>query len=110
MQNKPNLLNAKMNISPVKTMNYEQLTMNYVNKNKANTKPIQTQYKPNSLDAQMNVSSVLTKDYGNEPPFQTTRKQTQSNPIPPTPIFTSKTHPNIPNQRQFPLLSRSCID
>jgi hypothetical protein len=46
MQNKPNLLNTQMNISPVKTMNYEQLTMNYANKNKANTKPIQSQSNP----------------------------------------------------------------
>jgi len=47
MQNKPNLLNAQMNLSSVITMNYEQLTMNYANKNKPNTKPIQTQYKAN---------------------------------------------------------------
>jgi hypothetical protein len=41
MQNKANLLNAQMNISPVKTMNYEQLTMNYANKNKPNqTQPV----------------------------------------------------------------------
>jgi len=43
MQNKPNLLNAQMNVSSAITMNYEQLTMNYANKNKANSKPI----KPN---------------------------------------------------------------
>ena len=47
-------------------MNYEQLTMNYANKNKAN----QSQYKPNtnpiktnSQDAQMNVSSCFTMNY-----------------------------------------------
>ena len=34
MQNKPNLLNAQMNVSSAITMNYEQLTMNYANKNK----------------------------------------------------------------------------
>jgi len=39
MQNKPNLLNAQMNLSSVKTMNYEQITMNNANKNK----PKQTQ-------------------------------------------------------------------
>ena len=40
MPNKPNLLNAQMNVSSVKTMNYEQLTMN--------NEPIkQTQYEPN---------------------------------------------------------------
>jgi len=44
MQNKPNFRKAEMNISPVKTMNYEQLTINYANKNKPN----QTQYKANT--------------------------------------------------------------
>ncbi len=48
MQNKANLLNAQMNVTSAITMNYEQLTMNYANKNKANTKPIQSQYKPNT--------------------------------------------------------------
>jgi hypothetical protein len=28
MQNKPNLLNAQMNVNPVKTKNYEQISMN----------------------------------------------------------------------------------
>jgi len=36
MQNKPNLLYAQMNVSAVKTMNYEQITMNNANKNKPN--------------------------------------------------------------------------
>ena len=36
MQNKPNLLDAQMNISSVKTMNYEQITTNNANKNKPN--------------------------------------------------------------------------
>jgi len=40
MQNKPNLLDAQMNVSSVKTMNYEQITMNNANKNKPN----QTQF------------------------------------------------------------------
>ena len=46
MQNKPNLLNAQMNVSSAITMNYEQKTMNYANKNKPNTNPIRTQSKP----------------------------------------------------------------
>ncbi len=46
MQNKANLPNAQMNVSAVKTMNYEQRTMNDANKNKPNTNPIQTQSKP----------------------------------------------------------------
>jgi len=44
MQNKPNLLDAQMNVTSVNTMNNEQLTMNYANKNKPNSKPIQTQF------------------------------------------------------------------
>jgi hypothetical protein len=49
------------------------------------TKPIQSQFKPNLLNAQMNVSAVLRKDYENKPRFRTPGKQTQSNPIPPSP-------------------------
>ena len=40
LQNKPNLLNALMNANYVKTMNYEQRTMDNANKNKPN----QTQF------------------------------------------------------------------
>jgi len=41
MQNKANLLDAQMNVSSVKTMNYEQITMNNANKNKPNqTQPV----------------------------------------------------------------------
>jgi len=40
MQNKPNLLDVQMNVSTVKTMNYEQITMNNANKNKPNSNPI----------------------------------------------------------------------
>ncbi len=51
MQNKPNLLDAQMNVSSVKTMNYEQITMNNANKNKPNSKPKQTQSNPISNPA-----------------------------------------------------------
>ncbi len=44
MQNKPNFQKSQMNISYVKTTNYEQKTMNYAN-NK------QTQFKPNLQNA-----------------------------------------------------------
>jgi len=43
MQNKPNLLDAQMNLSSVKTMNYEQITMNNANKNKPNQTQFQRQ-------------------------------------------------------------------
>jgi hypothetical protein len=48
-----------MNISPVKTMNYEQLTMNYANKNKPNSKPI----KANLPEGKIDATCVFTKDY-----------------------------------------------
>jgi len=75
MQNKANLLDAQMNVSSVRTTNYEQITMNNANKK-------QTQYKPNFRNAQMNVSSVLTKYYENETAF--------------------RLRENKPNQTQFP--------
>ena len=87
MQNKPNLPDAQMNVSSAITMNYEQLTVNYANKNKPNSKPIkanQTQYKPNSLDAQMNVSLAITRYYNNE-------QRTMNYEL----LF--KTNPNKPN-------------
>jgi len=115
MQNKPNLLNTQMNISPVKTMNYEQLTMNYANKNKPNSKPIkpntnpkQTQNKPNSLDAQMNVSLAITRNYNNEQRTMNNEPLFKTNPIP---VFTPKTQYSLrkktkksvifPNSRKF---------
>ena len=61
-------------------MNYEQLTMNYADKNKPNSKPI----KPNTLDAQMNVSLAITRNYNNE-------QRTRNNEL----LF--KTNPNKPN-------------
>ena len=42
LQNKPNFRNAQMNISSVKTMNYEQITTNNANKNKPNQTQFQT--------------------------------------------------------------------
>jgi hypothetical protein len=45
MQNKPNLPDAQMNVSSVKTTNYDQITMNNANKNKPN----QTQFHPHRL-------------------------------------------------------------
>ena len=44
MQNKPNLLNAQMNVNKVLTKHYENVHLLGRRKNKANTKPI----KPNT--------------------------------------------------------------
>ena len=46
LQNKPNLLDALMNISTAITMNYEQITMNNELKNKPNSNPIKANTKP----------------------------------------------------------------
>jgi len=43
LTNKANFQKSQMNVSAVKTMNYEQITMNNANKNKPKTNPI----KPN---------------------------------------------------------------
>ncbi len=76
MQNKPNLLNAQMNVSSVLTKDYENKPIGNLAKTnpiqtqyKPNTKPIQSQYKPNFRKAKMNITSILTKDYENETAF-----------------------------------------
>ncbi len=94
MQNKPNLLDAQMNVTSVKTMNYEQITMNYANKNKANTKPI----KANLLNTQMNVSSVLTKDYENVPLRRRRENKPKTNPIKPNQTQTKLSSPFVHKQ------------
>jgi len=61
-QNKPNFLNAQMNVTSVKTMNYEQITMNNANKNKPNQSQFQTgtlthrQDKPDLLCLRLNCT------------------------------------------------------
>jgi len=73
MQNKPNFLDALMNVTSFYTVDYENKSNWKLGENKANTKPIQSQskpiqsqYKPNSRKAKMNVTSILTKDYESE--------------------------------------------
>ena len=51
MQNKPNFRKAKMNVTSVKTMNYEQLTMNYYAK--------QTQFTGRSNERKFFYNKVL---------------------------------------------------
>ncbi|GAH58654.1 unnamed protein product, partial [marine sediment metagenome] len=46
MQNKPNLLNAQINVKSILTKDYERNDIFAVPENKANTNPIQTQSKP----------------------------------------------------------------
>ena len=47
MQNKPNLLNAEMNVNKVLTKDYDKMDTWWSGKNKPNSNPIQTQNKPN---------------------------------------------------------------
>ena len=51
MQNKPNLPDAQMNVTSFYTVDYENKSNWKLGENKANTKPIQSQYKPNSRKA-----------------------------------------------------------
>jgi len=64
MQNKPNLLDAQMNVTKVLTRDYENKRLCRRRKNKPNSKPIYAiGNKANLLDARMNVSSVKTTNY-----------------------------------------------
>ncbi len=97
MQNKANLMGAQMNVNPVKTMNYEQITMNNDDKNKPNSNPIQTQYKPNRTQnkanqsqykpnfrkARMDVSLAITRNYNNEQRTMNYELLFKTNPIKP---------------------------
>ena len=77
-----------MNVSPAITMNYEQLTTNYANKNKPNSKPIypyRRGIKANPRKAQMNVNPLITKDYRKKDDFAVPKNKPKTNPIPEKP-------------------------
>jgi len=59
MQNKPNLLDAKMNVSSILTTDYENKYNWTLGENKPNSNP----NKPNLRKAKMNVNLLVTKDY-----------------------------------------------
>jgi len=65
MQNKPNFQKAKMIVSSLITMNYENISNWTLGQNKPNSNP----NKPNFLKAQMNVNSLVTKDYRKKDDF-----------------------------------------
>ncbi|MGB2809448.1 MAG: hypothetical protein WBC22_17030 [Sedimentisphaerales bacterium] len=52
MQNKPNFRKSQMNVNKVLTKAYDKMDTWSIGKNKANTKPIQTQFKPNTKPIQ----------------------------------------------------------
>jgi hypothetical protein len=79
MQNKPNFLDAQMNLTSLITVDYENKSNWKLGKNKANTKPL----KANLLDAQMNVTSVITMDYVNEQRTMNNERLCKTNPIKP---------------------------
>ncbi len=52
-----------MNISYVKTTNYEQKTMNYANKKQTQYKPNTNPNKPNCRKGKIDAKCVFTKEY-----------------------------------------------
>jgi hypothetical protein len=83
MQNKPNLLDAQMNVSGTITKDYENKSNWKLGKNKANTKPL----KANLLDTQMNVRSAITRNYNNEQRTINNELLFKTNPIKPIQLF-----------------------
>jgi len=61
MQNKPNLLNAQMNINKVLTKDYENARLRGPPKNKANSKPIQSQFMPKQTQYKANFNTKYAK-------------------------------------------------
>ncbi len=81
MQNKANLPETQMNVSPVNTREYENKSNWTLGENKPNSNPI----KPNFRKAQMNVNSLITKDYRKKDDFAVQKNKPNSNPISKTP-------------------------
>ena len=65
MQNKPNFLDALMNVTSFYTVEYENIDNWTLGQNKPNSNPI----KPNFRKAKMNVNSLITKDYRKKDDF-----------------------------------------
>jgi hypothetical protein len=72
MQNKPNLLDAQMNVTSLITVDYENIANWKLGENK-----------PNSRKAKMNISSALTKNYNNEQRTMNNERLCKTNPIKP---------------------------
>ncbi len=60
MQNKPNFLDAQMNVKSIHTVVYENKSNWTLGENKPNSNPI----KPNLPEGKIDAKSVVTKDYG----------------------------------------------
>ncbi len=77
MQNKPNFLDAQMNVSSVLTSDYENKSNWTLGQNKPNSNP----NKANFLKAKMNVNSLITKGYRKKDDFEVRINKPNSNPI-----------------------------
>jgi len=80
MQNKPNFRKSQMNVCVFTQKAYENWTLGERGKNKANSKPIQSQTKPIPEKAKINVNNSISKDYENKSHFWVKAKQTQFKP------------------------------
>ena len=80
MQNKPNLRDAQMNVSPVITREYKNKSNWRLAENKPNTNPNKPNSNPIRQKPKMNVNSIVTKDYENICPCGAPKKQTQYKP------------------------------
>jgi hypothetical protein len=84
MQNKPNLLNAQINVTSVTIKNYEEKRPCSPRKNKPNSNPIQTQTNPITKRPKMNVNKVLTRGYENKRLRRCAENKPNSNPNKPS--------------------------
>jgi len=71
MQNKPNFLDALMNLKSFHTVDYENIANCKLCENKPNTNPI----KPNFLKDKTNANLFAEKDYENKPRLRTPRNK-----------------------------------
>ncbi len=77
MQNKPNLVDAQMNVSSILTTDYENIANWTLGENKPNSNPI----KPNLQKAKMNVNLYVIEDYRKKDDFTVRKNKPNSNPI-----------------------------
>jgi len=61
MQNKPNLLDAQMNVNPYITTDYENKYNWTFSENKPNSNPIQTQFPKSSNECKLTYNKGLQK-------------------------------------------------
>ncbi len=81
MQNKPNLLNALMNVNTIITKHYENKRLSRRRENKPNTKPIKANTNPIPKKPKMNENLFATKVYENITTFRLEQNKAKTNPI-----------------------------